>query len=123
MENPFRYSFNEKRYHTYNYYLKTRYGCKVSKVILDAGFTCPNRDGTKAYGGCVFCSARGSGDSNSYSSDDLLVQYQKKQTPWVSAFLSMSSYFILLPYCLFCMKSSLKNRILASRIFFLIQKS
>ncbi|MBO4358280.1 MAG: TIGR01212 family radical SAM protein [Erysipelotrichaceae bacterium] len=79
MENPFRYSFNEKRYHTYNYYLKTRYGCKVSKVILDAGFTCPNRDGTKAYGGCIFCSARGSGDSNSYSSDDLLVQYRKNK--------------------------------------------
>ena len=36
MENSFRYSFNEKRYHTFNYYLKTRYNCKVAKVILDA---------------------------------------------------------------------------------------
>ena len=61
--NPFKYSFNEKRYHTFNYYLKTRYGRKVSKIILDAGFTCPNRDGTKGYGGCIFCSDQGSGDS------------------------------------------------------------
>ena len=76
MENKFRYSFNEKRYHTYNYYLKTRYNCKVSKVILDAGFTCPNRDGSKATGGCIFCSSKGSGDSNIYSKEDLLSQYR-----------------------------------------------
>ncbi len=75
MENPFRYSFNEKRYHTYNYYLKTTYQGKVAKVILDGGFTCPNRDGSKAYGGCIFCSAYGSGDSNASIKEDLLKQY------------------------------------------------
>ncbi|MBQ1691919.1 MAG: TIGR01212 family radical SAM protein, partial [Erysipelotrichaceae bacterium] len=62
MDNPFVYSFNEKRYHTFNYYLKTTYGCKVAKVILDGGFTCPNRDGSKGRGGCIFCSQKGSGD-------------------------------------------------------------
>ncbi|MCR5095529.1 MAG: TIGR01212 family radical SAM protein [Erysipelotrichaceae bacterium] len=76
MENNFRYSFNEKRYHTFNYYLKTHYHQKVSKVILDAGFTCPNRDGRKAYGGCIFCSAAGSGDSNAALGHNILEQYE-----------------------------------------------
>ena len=76
MENKFRYSFNEKRYHTFNYYLKTHYHSKVSKVILDAGFTCPNRDGSKAYGGCIFCSSAGSGDSNVALGQDILAQYE-----------------------------------------------
>ena len=76
MENKFRYSFNEKRYHTFNYYLKTHYHSKVSKVILDAGFTCPNRDGSKAYGGCIFCSSAGSGDSNVALGQDILAQYK-----------------------------------------------
>ena len=75
MENPFPYSFNEKRYHTFNYYLKTRYHGKVSKVILDAGFTCPNRDGSKGFGGCIFCSDSGSGDSNLAKEKDIYSQY------------------------------------------------
>ena len=77
--NNFKYSFNEKRYHTFNYYLKTRYNCKVAKVILDAGFSCPNRDGNKGYGGCIFCSSKGSGDSNIYSSQDILNQYENNK--------------------------------------------
>lgn len=75
MKNEFQYSFNEKRYHTFNYYLKSKYNCKVSKVILDAGFTCPNRDGSKSYGGCIFCSELGSGDSNIALKENLLNQY------------------------------------------------
>ena len=75
MENLFPYSFNEKRYHTFNYYLKTRYHGKVSKVILDAGFTCPNRDGSKGVGGCIFCSSSGSGDSNLAKEKDIYSQY------------------------------------------------
>ena len=42
--------------------MREQFGEKVFKVMLDAGFTCPNRDGTIATGGCTFCSARGSGD-------------------------------------------------------------
>ena len=76
MENPFKYSFNEKRYHTFNYYLKTTYKRKVSKVILDGGFSCPNRDGTKGVGGCVFCSQAGSGDSNLVIRESVLDQYE-----------------------------------------------
>jgi len=52
----------QKRYHTFNEQLRERFGGKIFKVSLDAGFTCPNRDGTLGRGGCVYCSARGSGD-------------------------------------------------------------
>ncbi len=58
----FKYSFGFKRYHTQDYYLKTKYGKKIFKVPVDAGFTCPNRDGSRGVGGCSFCSDRGSGD-------------------------------------------------------------
>lgn len=43
-------------------WLKKRFGCKVVKLSLDGGFTCPNRDGSKGFGGCLFCSESGSGD-------------------------------------------------------------
>lgn len=46
-------------------WLKERFGEKVIKLSLDGGFTCPNRDGTKGRGGCVFCSAEGSGEMSS----------------------------------------------------------
>ena len=46
MNNPYPYSLDNKRYTTWNYYLKTHYGTKVCKVPLNAGFTCPNRDGS-----------------------------------------------------------------------------
>ncbi len=54
--------FGDKRYYAYNRYLRDVFGQKVFKVSLDAGFTCPNRDGTAGEGGCAFCSERGSGD-------------------------------------------------------------
>lgn len=50
------------KYTTLNSYLKEKFGCKVYKISLDCGFTCPNRDGTLGYGGCIFCSDGGSGD-------------------------------------------------------------
>ncbi len=45
-----------KRYNSYGSFLRERFGCRVYKVIVDAGFTCPNRDGTVATGGCTYCS-------------------------------------------------------------------
>ena len=54
--------WNGKRYHSLNYFLRNKFGEKVFKISLDAGFTCPNRDGSISKGGCIFCSPRGSGD-------------------------------------------------------------
>ncbi|MBU6453364.1 MAG: TIGR01212 family radical SAM protein [Cyanobacteria bacterium REEB67] len=48
-------------YRSFNNYLRETFGARVYRVPLDAGFTCPNRDGTRAFGGCTFCDDRGSG--------------------------------------------------------------
>ena len=60
--NTFKYSNTNKRYYTLDYYYKQKYGKKVSKISLNANFTCPNIDGTKGVGGCIYCSSKGSGD-------------------------------------------------------------
>ncbi len=52
----------EKRYYSANEFFRNKFGKRVIKVALDGGFTCPNRDGTKGVGGCIFCSQSGSGD-------------------------------------------------------------
>lgn len=68
----FKYSLDNKRYHTLNYYYKNKYGCKVFKVSLNAGFTCPNIDGVKGYGGCTYC-LNGSGEK--ITTNDLVTQF------------------------------------------------
>lgn len=50
------------KYYSFNQYLKDTFGCKVYKISINAGFTCPNRDGTIDTRGCIFCSKGGSGD-------------------------------------------------------------
>lgn len=70
----FKYTLDNKRYHTLNYYYQNKYGCKVFKVSLNAHFTCPNIDGTKGYGGCIYC-LNGSGDYN--DDTDLLTQFNE----------------------------------------------
>ena len=55
-------SWNGKPYHSLDYMLKERFGEKVYKVTLNGRMSCPNRDGTIGHGGCIFCSAGGSGD-------------------------------------------------------------
>lgn len=75
-QNPFPFSDSNKRYHTYDYYLRTRYGGKCAKVTLDAGFTCPNIDGRCGRGGCIYCSGRGSGDFAPASEIPLFRQYE-----------------------------------------------
>lgn len=60
IKSPFIYSDDNKRYHTLNYHNIHTYGKKVHKAAIDAGFTCPNIDGTRGCGGCIYCSG-GSG--------------------------------------------------------------
>lgn len=61
-QNPYKYSDTNKRYYTYDYYLRRTFGGKCMKIPIDAGFTCPNIDGRCGVGGCIYCSPRGSGD-------------------------------------------------------------
>ena len=58
----FTYSDSNKRYHTLDYFYKHKFGSKVFKVSLNGGFTCPNKDGKKGIGGCIYCSRLGSGE-------------------------------------------------------------
>lgn len=52
----------KERYNHLNSYLKNKFGQRTLKICVDGGFTCPNRDGKKGYGGCIFCGERGSGE-------------------------------------------------------------
>ena len=56
------YFTKDKPYNTLNEYYRKTYGHKIAKISLNANFTCPNKDGKKGYGGCIYCSKLGSGD-------------------------------------------------------------
>lgn len=71
----FLYSDSNKRYHTLDYFYKHKFGCKVFKVSLNAGFTCPNIDGTLGTRGCIYCSPLGSGEFAGRPCDDLIKQF------------------------------------------------
>jgi uncharacterized protein len=58
-------NMTENLYRDYNSYLRKKFGCRVQKITLDAGLTCPNRDGSAGYGGCIYCNERGSGTGES----------------------------------------------------------
>lgn len=83
--NPFAYSDSNKRYHTYEYYLRQKFGAKCAKLPLDGGFTCPNIDGTCGFGGCIYCSERGSGDFTVQApsiGEQIRLQKQRLGTKW-----------------------------------------
>ena len=86
MTEQFPFPSDGKRYYTWNRFLRNEFGHKVFKVALDAGFDCPNRDGTVAFGGCTFCSAAGSGDFAGNRVDPIDVQFAeikaKMQQKW-----------------------------------------
>jgi len=75
--NPFPYSDDNKRYHTLSYYNRHKFGTKIFKAVLDCGFSCPNIDGTKGIGGCIFCDS----GSGYFTSGKLPIpeQYEKEK--------------------------------------------
>ena len=77
--NSFPFSDGSKRYHTYDYWLKTTFGGKCAKIPLDAGFSCPNLDGTCGTGGCIYCSGRGSGDFAASATVPLREQFDRQR--------------------------------------------
>ena len=70
----FKYTLDNKRYHTLNYYFKNRYGKKTFKVSLNGNFSCPNKINGK---GCIFCSRLGSGDFACNKEKDLITQFNE----------------------------------------------
>ena len=89
MENKFKYTSDNKRYHTLTYYYKEKFNEKVCKVSLNANFTCPNIDGTKGYGGCIYCTKLGSGEFGGNPKESLISQFEKgkkiMQRKWPNA--------------------------------------
>ena len=89
MENNFKYSNDNKRYHTLTYYYKKKFNAKVCKVSLNANFTCPNIDGKVGFGGCIYCSKLGSGDYAGNPNESLIEQFEKgkevMQRKWPNA--------------------------------------
>ncbi len=77
MSEKFLYTLDNKRYHTYNFFLRNKFGGKVMKISLNGGFTCPNIDGTKGVGGCTYCSSSGSGDFAGNPSLDIHRQFEE----------------------------------------------
>ena len=89
MENKFKYTSDNKRYHTLTYYYKEKFNSKVCKVSLNANFTCPNIDGKVGIGGCIYCSKLGSGEYAGNPKEDLIIQFEKgkktMQRKWPNA--------------------------------------
>ena len=73
----FKYTLDNKRYHTLNYFYKNKFGIKVFKVSLNGGFSCPNLDGKVGYGGCIYCSKSGSGEFGGNKEKSLTEQFME----------------------------------------------
>lgn len=73
----FKFSNTNKRYHTLDYFYKQKFGGKVCKISLNAGFTCPNIDGKVGYNGCIYCSKTGSGEFGGNPKEDLIKQFEE----------------------------------------------
>ena len=102
-----------RRYRSLNDYLKDTFGEKVYKLALDGGMTCPNRDGTKGTGGCIFCSEGGSGDFAERYNGDVQAQItnavarisgKTKAKKFIAYFQSYTNTYAPRPYLekLFC---------------------
>ncbi|MDM8549822.1 TIGR01212 family radical SAM protein [Desulfobacterales bacterium HSG2] len=91
-----------KRYNDLNTCLRSIFGCRVQKITIDAGFSCPNRDGTVSTGGCIYCNARGSGTgahAKGLSITDQLIKGKKmlsrryKAKKFIAYFQSFSNTY------------------------------
>lgn len=98
-----------KPYHSLDYELKKQFGKKIYKISLDGGMTCPNRDGTLGTGGCIFCSAGGSGDFAEKRTASLKEQMDLAKTrvrrkisgndnSYIAYFQSYTNTYAPLPY-------------------------
>ena len=73
----FKYSNTNKRYYTLDYFYKNKFNSKVFKVSLNAGFTCPNKDGKVGTKGCIYCSKSGSGEYAGNVNKDIVTQFNE----------------------------------------------
>jgi len=72
-----KYHMPPRLYNDFNGYLRKRFGCRVQKITIDAGFSCPNRDGTLSFGGCIYCDGKGSGTGAARRAESIRKQIQQ----------------------------------------------
>lgn len=82
----FKYTDDNKRYHTLSYYNRHKYGRKMFKAVIDAGFTCPNKDGKKGVDGCIFCRGgsgyfTGSPENSVFAQLDAEIERIRRKNP------------------------------------------
>lgn len=108
--------WKDKRYHSLNYYLQETYGHKLYRLPINAGMTCPNRDGKLGSKGCIFCSAGGSGDfapSQALSVTEQLnegimrIQQKARCDSYIAYFQAFSNTYAPLPYLENCYHQAL----------------
>ena len=105
------YSWGDGRpWHSYAAYCRRHFGGRVRKIAVDAGLSCPNRDGTLGTGGCIFCSQGGSGDfaaprqtAVSRQIEQAMAQVKRKmpdgsQDSYIAYFQSYTNTYAPLPY-------------------------
>ena len=85
-------------YNNLSSYLKAKYGCRVSKICIDGGFGCPNRDGTCGIGGCIYCGERGAGEHIDPSTDirrqaELALERDKKSDAFIAYFQNFTNTY------------------------------
>lgn len=80
--NKFIFSDTNKRYHTYDYYLKNKFKTKCVKIPLNCGFTCPNIDGTKGYNGCTYCSGTYTNTTQKSVTEQFYSAKETLRTKW-----------------------------------------
>lgn len=79
-------SMEKVRYRHLNIYLKDKFGERTLKMCVDGGFTCPNRDGTKAIGGCLFCGEHGAGDLIKYKTCNVFESIKSQVTGFLNSY-------------------------------------
>ena len=103
--------WNDKRYNSFDYYLKNQFGHRLYKLSLNGGMTCPNRDGTLDTRGCIFCSAGGSGDfaasvrlsiTSQIEEAKALIAHKVKKIPntpqYIAYFQAFTNTYAPVPY-------------------------
>ena len=99
--------WGEKRYYSLDYYIKQTFGEKLYKLSLDGGMSCPNRDGSLGTGGCIFCSAGGSGDfagsrnvsiKEQLEAGKLLVQKKHTGSSYIAYFQAYTNTYAPVSY-------------------------
>lgn len=109
---------NIERYKHFNNYLKNKFGERTLKICIDGGFTCPNRDGSKGVGGCIFCSSRGSGDHMKNYDISKQVQdfFQSYRSKRANRFIAYFQNFTNTYDCIYNLKMKYDSALIDDRI-------